>query len=122
MKKDITTEADIRHLIDTFYGKVREDDVIGYIFNDIANVNWEHHLPKMYAFWEFLLLGGDTYQGNPMEVHRRLHEKERLTEAHFERWLSLFRETVDENFAGMVAEDAKSRAGLIVLTWKPKFV
>ena len=75
----------------------------------------------MYSFWEFLLLGKDTYKGNPMEVHQHLHRMVPLTEEHFTRWLQLFQSTVDEHFAGLVAEEAKNRAALIVLTWKPKF-
>ena len=63
MKPDISTPADIRLLIDTFYVKVQADDVIGFIFNDIAQVDWPKHLPVMYAFWEFLLLGTpDAYK------------------------------------------------------------
>jgi hemoglobin len=121
MKSDISTSADIHTLINSFYEKVKADETIGYIFNDVANVHWEQHLPKMYAFWEFLLLGKDTYAGNPMEVHQRLHQKTPLKEIHFDQWLKLFHETVDEHFAGQVAEDAKSRSKLIALTWKPKF-
>jgi hemoglobin len=121
MKPDISTSADVKTLIDSFYEKVKADEVIGYIFNDIAKVDWPHHLPRMYAFWEFLLLGKDTYQGNPMEVHQKLHRMVPLTEDHFDRWLKLFHETVDEHFEGLVAQDAKTRSGLIVLTWKPKF-
>lgn len=121
MKYDISTSDDIRTLIDGFYDKVKKDDVIGYIFNDVANVDWVSHLPKMYAFWEFLLLGKDSYAGNPMAVHQKLHQQVPLTEAHFDRWLALFHQTVDENFQGQNAEDAKSRSRLIALTWKPKF-
>jgi hemoglobin len=121
MKPDITTSEHVKTLIDSFYEKVKVDDVIGYIFNDIAQVDWPHHLPRMYAFWEFLLLSKDTYKGNPMEVHQKLHRQVRLTEGHFDRWLHLFHETVDEHFEGLVAQDAKNRSNLIVLTWKPKF-
>jgi len=121
MKPDITTSEDIKTLINSFYEKVKADDVIGYIFNDIAQVDWPHHLPRMYAFWEFLLLSKDTYKGNPMEVHQKLHRQVRLTEEHFNRWLQLFHQTVDEHFEGLVAQDAKNRSNLIVLTWKPKF-
>ncbi|HEY3387873.1 MAG TPA: group III truncated hemoglobin [Saprospiraceae bacterium] len=121
MKKDITSSEDIKTLVDSFYEKVKADEVIGFIFNDVAQVDWPKHLPRMYAFWEFLLLGKDTYQGNPMEVHRKLHSIIPLTEAHFTRWLQLFHKTVDENFEGLVAEDAKNRSSLIVMTWKPKF-
>lgn len=118
---DITTQDDIKLLIDTFYTKVREDDVIGYIFNDVAKVDWAKHLPRMYAFWEFLLIGGESYQGNPIEPHRKLHAMVPLTAAHFERWLALFQQTVDELFQGLNAEEAKNRARLIAMTWQPKF-
>ena len=121
MKRDIETTDDIKTLINAFYEKVKADETIGYIFSDVANVDWDHHLPKMYAFWEFLLLGKDTYAGNPMAVHQELHQKTPLKEFHFDAWLKLFQETVDELFAGRVAEDAKSRSQLIALTWKPKF-
>ncbi len=50
MKKDIANRADIQLLVDTFYNKVKADETIGYLFNDVANVNWEHHLPRMYDF------------------------------------------------------------------------
>lgn len=121
MKKDISTTADIKFLVDAFYEKVKADDVIGYIFNDVVQVDWEKHLPRMYDFWSFLLLGEDSYKGNPMEVHQKVHQMIPLTEAHFTRWLQLFHESVDENFEGLVAQDAKNRSSLIVMTWKPKF-
>ena len=121
LKHDIETIHDVRTLINSFYEKVRQDDLLGYVFNDVANVDWEHHLPKMYAFWEFLLIGGESYQGNPMEPHRRLHDKVPLRKELFERWLQIFSQTVDEHFAGKNAEEAKNKASLIAMTWIPKF-
>ncbi len=122
MKPDISTPADIRALIDSFYQKVQSDEVIGFIFNDVAHVNWAHHLPIMYAFWEFLLLGTpDAYRGNPIQKHFDLHQKIPLKSEYFDRWLSLFQATVDELFEGPKAVDAKFRAFSISETWKPKF-
>ncbi len=119
---DITTHDDIKELIDTFYTKVQTDDVLGYIFNEVAQVDWPHHLPKMYAFWEFLLLGSaDAYRGNPMQKHAELHAIYPLKVAHFDRWVALFQQTVDELFAGPTADSAKFRAFAIAETWKPKF-
>lgn len=123
MKPDIAHSADIRALIDRFYEKVKEDEVIGFIFNDIAQVDWPQHLPIMYAFWEFLLLDKpDAYRGNPIQKHLDLHLQVPLKSEHFDRWLSLFQSTVDELFEGPKAEDAKFRAYAISETWKPKFV
>ncbi len=118
---DITTTDDVRVLVDNFYEKVIADEVIGYIFNDIVKVNWAQHLPKMYAFWDFLLLDLPVFEGNPIEKHWAVHRLEPLQPKHFDRWLLLFQTTVDEFFAGENAEKAKLRAYMIAETWKPKF-
>lgn len=122
MRHDIVLPEDIQLLIDTFYSRVTQDEAIGYIFNDVAKVDWPEHLPKMYAFWEFLLLGSNSYRGNPIEKHMALHRLEPLQAAHFDRWIELFDATVDDLFEGPKAEEAKSRALAIATVWKPKFV
>ncbi|WP_207512511.1 group III truncated hemoglobin [Longitalea luteola] len=110
MKKDITNRADIQLLVDSFYNKVRADETIGYLFNDVARVNWEHHLPRMYDFWENILFQTGSFKGNPMVVHTQLHQKSPLNKAHFDRWQQLFMATVDELFDGEKAEIIKQRA------------
>ena len=110
MKADIGNRADIKQLIDAFYIKVRADDRIGYLFNDVANVNWEHHLPRMYDFWESILFQAGGYKGNPIPAHMKLNEQSPLLAEHFQRWVGLFKETVDELFEGEKAEVAKQRA------------
>ncbi len=122
MKPDIALSADIKLLIDTFYAKVQTDDMLGPIFNDVAQVDWPRHLPVMYSFWEFLLLGqADAYRGNPIQKHFELNEKHHLKGEYFDHWVALFQATVDELFTGPKAEDAKFRAFAIAATWKPKF-
>lgn len=119
---DIREYEDIKRLIDTFYASVRSDEVIGHIFNDIAKVDWPHHLPVMYNFWAFMLLDdADAYRGNPMEKHAALHQIYPLKAAHFDRWVALFQAAVDANFSGPTAEKAKFRAFTISETWKAKF-
>lgn len=108
--KDITNRNDIILLVDTFYGKVKNDEVIGYIFTDIAKVNWATHLQIMYNFWENILFFTGNYAGNPMQVHKKIHEKSAFTEAHFQHWTKLFTATVDELFQGKKAEEIKERA------------
>lgn len=113
LKRDILTRADIELLVDTFYSKIKQDQVIGYIFSEVAQLDFDHHLPIMYRFWETTLLGALSYKGNPMTVHMQLDQKEKLTKAHFDRWLQLFSETLDELFEGKVASEAKNRASQI---------
>jgi hemoglobin len=57
MKHDIENRDDIILLVNTFYSNVKQDKTIGYIFDEVAHVNWDEHLPKMYSFWASLLLG-----------------------------------------------------------------
>jgi len=110
MKKDIANRADIQQLVDTFYIKVRADETIGYLFNEVAQVNWELHLPRMYDFWENILFQTGSFKGNPMAAHVLLHQKSPLSAAHFDRWQQLFLATVDELFEGEMAELIKQRA------------
>jgi len=110
MKKGIGNKEDIIVLVNTFYDKVRKDDIIGTIFNEVARVNWEHHLPVMYKFWENVLFQTGSYAGNPMATHIQLHHIFPLTQHHFARWKKLFLETIDEHFEGPNAELARQRA------------
>lgn len=105
-RKTIECREDIQLLVDSFYDKVKSDYLLGPIFNDVAKVNWEEHLPKLYNFWSDLLLGDDTYRGRPFPPHIRLD----LKGEHFEQWLRLFTNTVDEHFVGLKAAEAKQRA------------
>lgn len=105
-RKPIESRDDIKLLVDSFYAKVRQDSAIGPIFNEVAKVDWDEHLPKLYNFWSDLLLGEDSYRGRPFPPHMRLN----LENRHFEQWLRLFVETVDEHFMGLKANEAKERA------------
>ncbi len=110
MKKDITNRSDIEKLVQSFYTKVNKDDLLGHIFNQVAKVNWELHLPIMYDFWENLLFYTGNYHGNPMDLHKHLHQLSNLQAEHFNHWNSLFVQTVDELFSGDNALIAKQRA------------
>jgi hemoglobin len=111
--KDITEREDIELLVDEFYKKVLKDEVIGHFFTKVVPINWENHIPTMYDFWSATLLGQQGYQGNPMHKHIDLHQKSTLTSAHFDQWLKLWKETVQEYFSGPKANEAVERAGHI---------
>ena len=105
-KSEILSLEDIKRMVNLFYGKVRKDDLLGDIFNEVIQDNWPAHLEKMYRFWQTVLLGEHTYNGSPFAPHVKLSVQGR----HFDRWKQLFFETVDENFLGDKAEEAKLRA------------
>jgi hemoglobin len=97
---DIASRADIEKLVNAFYERVRDDAELGPIFDEVAQVNWSTHLPKMYDFWETVLFGAGTFRGNPIAAHARLVPLTDMGRAKFEHWLILFRSTVNSLFAG----------------------
>ena len=103
---DIIDEADVRQLVDAFYGKVRRDELLAPIFEPVIGNNWDHHLGRMTDFWSTLLLYTRKFSDDPLTKHLPLA----LTKEHFDRWLLLFHETLDELFQGQIAENAKKRA------------
>ena len=122
MKKDIQDRSDIQKLVDAFYEKVRKDDTIGYLFNDVARVDWPHHLPRMYDFWESVVFQTGGFTGNPMVAHMQLHQKSPLSSDHFARWLKLFISTADELFEGNNTELIKQRARSIATMMQVKII
>ncbi|MFN8276898.1 MAG: group III truncated hemoglobin [Chitinophagales bacterium] len=106
---DISNREDLVLLVQGFYEKVRADETLGFIFTDVARVEWETHLPKMYDFWEANLFGKTTYRGNPMQAHILLSRKTTLSSKQFNQWLLLWCSTVDAHFVGPVAEEAKRK-------------
>ncbi|MEL6810388.1 MAG: group III truncated hemoglobin [Bacteroidota bacterium] len=108
---DIQSREDVYMLVSTFYGKVRENDLLGPIFNR-AITYWEQHFEHLTDFWESNLFFRKTYQGDPIGKHIAVDEAEggSINEMHFGIWLNLWFETIDELFVGEVAQIAKNRA------------
>jgi hemoglobin len=113
MKEDIKTRDDITILVDQFYGKVNQDELLAPVF---GHVDWVKHLPVMYNFWSSMLLGDRSYEGNPFQKHIDLP----IQSKHFDRWLELFVGTVNENFDGSKAEEVKMRAQSIAQVFQHK--
>ena len=103
------TEAGIALLVDRFYEKVRRDPDLGPVFNPAVH-DWQQHKATLVSFWSSVVLGAGSYRGNPMAMHR----SHPITEAHFDRWLALWRqtsfETLDEVHAAELCRYADSIA------------
>lgn len=106
-QKQIIELDDIKLLVDSFYGKVREDELLAPIFNNRIGEKWPEHMEKMYRFWQTVLLGEHTYHGSPFVPHAQLP----VDKEHFNQWMILFNQTIDEHFRGDKAEEARWRAG-----------
>jgi len=117
LKGDLNGRDDIVRLVDRFYDHIREDEKLGPIFDKIAQVNWETHLPKMYDFWDTVLFRAGTFRGNPLAAHAKLTPLTDMGRATFDHWLVLFKATVAELFegenAGHIVRCAEDMANVI---------
>jgi len=119
-KPDISAPEDIRRFVDAFYERVRQDDPLRYLFDEVAGLDWPSHLPRMYDFWNALVFGTGEYKGNPMQPHLNLARLAPVRPEHFQRWLRLFEATIDAHFAGEVADQTKMRARSIATVIESK--
>ena len=90
------TERQLEQLVDRFYAKVREDEILGPVF-DGAIDDWPEHLEKLSAFWSSVMLTTGRYKGQPMVAHMK--HKATIEPAMFGRWLHLWRETAHETLS-----------------------
>jgi hemoglobin len=115
-QNDIATFADIKLLVDSFYAHVRKDDLLKTIFEETIGDHWDAHLERMYRFWQSMLFDQHTYQGNPLLMHLKLP----IEKPHYGRWIALFNATVDEHFAGTIANLAKKKAAYVIAVFEAK--
>ena len=113
MKKALENREDIERLVRAFYQKMLADPELGPLFLRVAQISLTEHLPPVYDFWESALFQTGSYRHNLMDIHLAFHQKHRLEKAHFDHWLELFTQTVDELFTGERAQGAKQRARTI---------
>lgn len=114
--QDIASNQDIKQMVDSFYDRVRNDNLIGPIFIEKIENNWQAHLDKMYTFWQSVLFHDGSYNGRPFPPHAAMQ----LKTEHFERWLLLFNQNIDSLFAGKNCELAKNRALNMALVFATK--
>jgi len=118
MKKDIQNFDDIKLMVDTFYDKVQNDNLIGPIFNSVIQDRWVEHLEKMYRFWQTILLEDYTYSGRPFPPHAHLP----VDESHFKRWKELFSNVVYTHFEGNKADEAIWRSDKMATMFLSKII
>jgi hemoglobin len=101
------SEADLALLVDRFYARVRQDGLIGPLFNAAIH-DWPEHLERLSAFWSSVMLTSGRYKGSPMAAHMR-HAGQIRPEM-FSRWLELWRETARDTLAPDAAEAVSAKA------------
>jgi len=108
--RDLDDRAQIHDLVVAFYREVVFDDLLAPMFEEVAEVDWSEHIPKLVDFWCRVLLGQPGYDGFVLGAHQRVHDLEAFRPEHFDRWYRLWVEAVDARWAGPMAETAKAHA------------
>ena len=109
----ITNREDVRVLVHTFYDKIRQNEMLGPIFNGhITDEQWPAHLSKLTDFWESNLFGVRTFRGSPSKAHVKVDKNlnHTISQEHFAQWLQIWFETIDELYEGELANNAKDMA------------
>ena len=106
-------DAMIETLVHRFYARIRDDELLGPIF-DARIEDWDTHLQKMCIFWSSVTLLTGEYHGQPMVKHVFLPVDSR----HFDRWLALFEETAHEVCPPPAAEYFMDRARRIASSFE----
>jgi hemoglobin len=110
MKTDIRYRDDIDLLIRHFYLKVSNDVLLKIYFSAFDAEKKERFIRGVTDFWENILLFTGDYNGNPMEVHSMLHQRQPMNELHFKHWNELFNQSVNGLFEGDKSERMKFEA------------
>ena len=112
MPYDTVDRGKIEEMVRQFYATVLEDDRLAPIFvrslgDDLKNGKWHEHLHTLYKFWDLMMTGKRGYGGDPFPPHAFLGP---LTREDFERWLKLFKTTVNDLFIPEIADKFYQKA------------
>ena len=103
-------EALLPGLLDRFYDRVRADELIGPLFNDVVH-DWGAHMIRLTDFWSSIMLTTGRYRGNPMALH--LRHAARLEAPMFDRWLAIWKHTTEGLLPVEAAKALQAKAGRI---------
>jgi hemoglobin len=107
---DLHTRTAIHDLVVAFYREIVFDDLLGPLFEEVAETDWAVHIPRLIDYWCRILLNERGYRGALLESHREVHEREAFRDEHFDRWYQLWVASIDTRWRGPRAEHAKAHA------------
>ncbi len=107
---DPIDEAQIATLVQAFYARVRDDTLIGPVFDDAID-HWDNHLATLANFWSSMMLTSGRYKGNPMAAHMK--HLATLTPEMFDRWLALWAQATAETLPVPIAAALQGKAARI---------
>jgi hemoglobin len=125
---DLDSRAKVHDLVVHFYREIVFDPVLDPVFEEVAEVDWSVHIPRLVDYWCRVLLGHTGYDGMILAAHRHVHDRQAFEPVLFDRWYGLWVASVDARWAGPKADLAKAHAARIMavlahqlcaLDWSP---
>lgn len=113
---DLSSRAPIHDLVVEFYREIVFDELLEPVFDEVAEVDWAAHIPRLVDYWCGILLGDQRVGGSMISAHRRVHEIQRIEAEHCDRWYSLWVGCIDSRWSGPFAEHAKAHAAVMMAT------
>ena len=108
--RDLDTRSSIHDLVVAFYREIVFDELLGPMFEEVAETDWAVHIPRLIDYWCRILLGEHVYSGALLEAHREVHHRDPFRDEHFDRWYQLWVASVDARWRGPRADRAKRHA------------
>lgn len=108
--EDLDSRTAIHDLVVGFYREIVFDEVLGPVFDEVAETDWAVHIPRLIDYWCRILLGEPGYRGVLLEAHREVHDREAFRTEHFDRWYALWIRSIDAKWQGPHADHAKAHA------------
>lgn len=107
---DLDSRTQIHDMVVAFYRAIVFDDVLGPVFDEIAEVDWPSHIPRLVDYWCRILLGESSYTGAMLVAHQEVGAVEPFRAEWFDRWHQLFVDTVRAEWSGPHADSAVAHA------------
>ncbi len=108
--RDLDTRSAIHDLVVAFYREIVFDDLLGPVFDEVAETDWAVHIPRLIDYWCTILLREHAYNGALLEAHREVHDRDPFRDEHFDRWFQLWVASIDARWRGPKADLAKHHA------------
>jgi hemoglobin len=121
-RRDLDSRSAIHDVVVHFYREIVFDPVLAPVFDEVAEVDWTVHIPKLIDYWCRVLLHEPGYEGRIVTAHREVHDREPFGDEHFQRWYELWTASIDALAAGPFAERAKQHAARVAASLANRLV
>ena len=113
-RHDLDSRTQIHNLVVHFYREIAFDPILAPVFDEVAEVDWAVHMPRLTNYWCRVLLGENAYDGYLLASHQHVHDMQAFEPMLFDRWYELWVASIDEQWCGPNAELAKRHAAQIM--------